>query len=248
MRDIHDYDALAAQALALGAVQAKVVPVGDLVVENRVTLKCRFGCPHYGRSHSCPPFVPTVDEFRAALGEYSYALLVAFPSDAYLPGGESLGLMRRRRPEGKRAQLAPIRELKAAEDGAAGGGTRAADEGLERTSGSAESAAERAGSPERDDAFWRGWDASKQKAFQALLELERAAFAADEPLALALRPSRCTLCDDCDPNEPCRHPTRLRFSPESVGVNLAATCRQARMDLVFPFKDTPSHIGIVLLG
>ncbi|MHB1134176.1 MAG: DUF2284 domain-containing protein [Chloroflexota bacterium] len=243
MKDIHEYDDLAARALALGAVEARVVAASDLVVENRVTLKCRFGCPHYGRSHSCPPFVPTVDEFRAALREYTYALIAAFPSGANLSGGESLGLLRRRRPASRAGTPATLEDAAAVE---------APDAGLPRNidSGASSERPDDAdkGSGGRDAAFWRDWDASKQTAFKAMLELERAAFAADEPLALALRPSRCTLCANCDTNEPCRHPTRLRFSPEAVGINLSATCRQAGMRLVFPFQESPSHIGIVLLG
>lgn len=201
------YSHLIDKALSLGAVQAKVVGTAELVVERRVTLKCRFGCPHYGRSHSCPPHAPSVDEFRAVLGEYRYALLVAFPSGATLAVDEGAGVLRLRHDP--------------------------------RTS---------AESRRRTEDFFRDWEESKQVAFAALLELERQAFAAGEPLALALRPGRCTLCEKCDVDAPCRHPTRLRFSPEASGVNLAETCRRAGMDLIFPFQDNPSHIGILLLG
>ncbi|MCL5108406.1 MAG: DUF2284 domain-containing protein [Chloroflexi bacterium] len=201
------YQELVDKALSLGAIQAKVLPAGELVVEHRVPLKCRFGCPHYGHSHSCPPRVPTVDEFLAALAEYRYALLVAFPSRATLAAGGEAGVLRLRHDPQTPA-----------------------------------------GAKEATEAFFRDWEASKQEAFTAILELERSAFAAGEPLALALRPSRCTLCAECNVAGPCQHPTRLRFSPEAVGVNLAETCLRAGMDLVFPFQENPSHIGIVLLG
>lgn len=201
------YSALVDQALALGAVQAKVVPSEDLVVEQRVTFKCRFGCPDFGRRHSCPPKAPSVSEFRQALREYSYALLVAFPTAASLEGEESRGLQRLRHD-----------------------------------------AAAPAESKAKVESFFAEWERSKAAAFTALLELEKAAFNAGDPLALALRPGKCSLCETCEVDKPCKHPTRLRFSPEAVGVNLAATCQRVNMNLVFPFAANPSHIGIVLLG
>jgi len=69
-------------ALSLGAADAKVIPASDVVVEDRVTLKCRAGCVSYGKKLTCPPYVPTPEEFRRILSEYSYALLVKFISPA----------------------------------------------------------------------------------------------------------------------------------------------------------------------
>jgi len=184
-----------------------MVPTAAVAVEERVTLKCRFGCPHYGRGHACPPRVPSPAEFRRVLGEYHYALIAAFPSAALLTGAESRSLQRT------------------------------------RADAKADAAAK-----ERVEHFYRDWERSKAVAFEAIMTLEREAFNAGEPLALALRPSRCTLCAECNVDRPCLNPTRLRFSPEAVGVNLAETCRRAEMNLVFPFDKNPSHIGMVLLG
>jgi predicted metal-binding protein len=69
-------------ARTLGAADAKVIPASDVVVENRVPLKCRAGCIGYGKKLTCPPHVPTPDEFRKVLAEYRYALLVKFISPA----------------------------------------------------------------------------------------------------------------------------------------------------------------------
>ncbi len=66
----------------LGAIDAKVIQASDVVVENRVPLKCRTGCVGYGKKLTCPPYVPTVDEFRKILSEYHYVLLVKFRSPA----------------------------------------------------------------------------------------------------------------------------------------------------------------------
>ena len=67
------------KAKALGAAKAKVIPTKDIVVEERTVLKCIFGCDGWG-SRVCPPFVPTVGEFRKMLKGYSSALLVEWGS------------------------------------------------------------------------------------------------------------------------------------------------------------------------
>jgi len=79
---LDEFNFLEKLALKLGAIETKVVPISDIVVENRVVLKCRVGCPSYGNKLNCPPFVPSVDEFRKMLKEYRYALLVKFKAKA----------------------------------------------------------------------------------------------------------------------------------------------------------------------
>ena len=69
-------------AQELGAIEARVIPASDVIVENRVPLKCRTGCVGYGKKLTCPPHVPSVDEFRKILSEYSYVMLVKFSSPA----------------------------------------------------------------------------------------------------------------------------------------------------------------------
>jgi predicted metal-binding protein len=76
------FDFLEKSALDQGAVEAKVIPAGQIVVEARTVLKCRSGCPSYGKKLTCPPFVPTVDEFRKMLKDYEYALLAKFEVEA----------------------------------------------------------------------------------------------------------------------------------------------------------------------
>ena len=74
------FDFLKELALELGASAAKVIPANEIVVENRVVLKCRVGCKHYGKTLMCPPHSPSVDEFRKILSEYKYALVLKFKS------------------------------------------------------------------------------------------------------------------------------------------------------------------------
>lgn len=81
-KEIEKFEFLRQTALDLGATEAKIIPAMDVVVENRVPLKCKTGCSTYGTRLTCPPNVPTPDEFRKILSEYQYTLLVKFTSPA----------------------------------------------------------------------------------------------------------------------------------------------------------------------
>jgi predicted metal-binding protein len=60
-----------------GATRTILIKAKDVVVDERVRLKCRIPiCEAYGRNLMCPPHVPPVEEFRAALAEFSDAVLV----------------------------------------------------------------------------------------------------------------------------------------------------------------------------
>ncbi|EHQ35234.1 DUF2284 domain-containing protein [Methanoplanus limicola] len=84
IRKPEDFKFLREAALKMGVKEAKIIPASDIIIENRVTLKCRSGCISYGNKLTCPPYAPTPDEFRKIASEYSFALLVKFPSDAEL--------------------------------------------------------------------------------------------------------------------------------------------------------------------
>ena len=79
---VKELDFLKKDALEMGATDAKIVTTDNIYVENRVTLKCQIGCINYGKKLTCPPNVPTANEFRDILNEYQYALLVKFKSPA----------------------------------------------------------------------------------------------------------------------------------------------------------------------
>jgi len=65
------------QAEVLGAYRAKVFPARQVIVDERVRAKCQIPlCPHFGRCLTCPPNLPTVEEFRKTLGRYETALLL----------------------------------------------------------------------------------------------------------------------------------------------------------------------------
>ena len=49
---------LVEEARRLGAIEAKIVTPGMIVVEDRVLLKCKTGCNMYGQKLVCPPHTP----------------------------------------------------------------------------------------------------------------------------------------------------------------------------------------------
>jgi predicted metal-binding protein len=77
-----EFDFLLEEAKKLGALEAKIINSDEVVIEDRVLLKCRTGCDSYGKKFVCPPFTPTPDEFRKMLKEYRKVLIVKFPAGA----------------------------------------------------------------------------------------------------------------------------------------------------------------------
>jgi predicted metal-binding protein len=80
--DAEKYEFLVKLALEKGAADAKIIPITKIVVEDRVVLKCKVGCNHYGKTLACPPYTPTAGEFRRIVSEYSYAMFMKFKSKA----------------------------------------------------------------------------------------------------------------------------------------------------------------------
>ena len=60
-----------------GASEVRVIKAADVVVDERVRLKCQIPlCDSYGKNLMCPPYLPSVMDFRDALARYDRALLV----------------------------------------------------------------------------------------------------------------------------------------------------------------------------
>jgi len=60
-----------------GASSAVLMNSSSIVVDERVRLKCQVPlCDSYRKNLMCPPYVPTLGEFREALQLYSTAILV----------------------------------------------------------------------------------------------------------------------------------------------------------------------------
>ena len=79
-----------ALALELGASDAAVMPAGDVVVDERVRLKCLSPrCLRAGETPNCPPNAPDLDLVRKAFSRFSWAVLLKCdvgPIADYAPG------------------------------------------------------------------------------------------------------------------------------------------------------------------
>ena len=64
------------RAREAGASGARPLAAADVTLHEWALLKCRYGCPDYGRRLSCPPASPSLEELGAALTGYRDALLV----------------------------------------------------------------------------------------------------------------------------------------------------------------------------
>jgi predicted metal-binding protein len=69
-------------ALETGAADAKIFTADKVVIEDRVVLKCKVGCNHYGETLACPPYAPSADQFRKIVSEYSYAMFMKYTTTA----------------------------------------------------------------------------------------------------------------------------------------------------------------------
>ncbi len=72
-----DLNALSKLAKDLGATNAVPLDAQDVVIDERVRLKCLIPpCDDYGSNLMCPPYVMNVREFREVLSKYNWALLI----------------------------------------------------------------------------------------------------------------------------------------------------------------------------
>lgn len=72
-----DLEVLCKLAKELGATNAVPFNARDVVVDERVRLKCLVPpCKDYGTNLMCPPYVMSVQEFREILSKYEWAILI----------------------------------------------------------------------------------------------------------------------------------------------------------------------------
>lgn len=85
--DLERYCALALEA---GASAAVIVPASEIVVDERVRLKCMVPrCIRAGETPNCPPSAPDLDLVRRALSRFTWAILFKCnvgPIEDYAPG------------------------------------------------------------------------------------------------------------------------------------------------------------------
>ncbi len=72
-----DLERYCQKALEWGASDVKVIPAREVVVDERVRIKCQVPrCHLYGESANCPPHAPSLEEIRKVLNKYEQALLL----------------------------------------------------------------------------------------------------------------------------------------------------------------------------
>lgn len=78
MRIQNDLKKFCEIALKLGAFAAKPILTSDIIVDDWIRLKCKFGCGGYNEHFSCPPYTPTPTRIREIIKEYEWAILIGF--------------------------------------------------------------------------------------------------------------------------------------------------------------------------
>jgi predicted metal-binding protein len=64
------------ETIKLGATSSKLISTKSIIVEPWVQLKCRFGCPKFGKYKTCPPHTPTYKETLELMDCYESAILI----------------------------------------------------------------------------------------------------------------------------------------------------------------------------
>lgn len=100
---------------------------------------------------------------------------------------------------------------------------------------------------DRTKKFLDVWNGDKRRTLLAMLELEKAAFNRGYTLAFALTAGSCALCEKCNIEGTCTHPTMARFSEHGLGVNVKKTLKNVGMSVKFPFEKHPEGIGMLLI-
>jgi predicted metal-binding protein len=202
----NEFRFLIEEAQRLGALEAKLITPNKIVVENRVLLKCQYGCDSYGHKFVCPPYTPTPDQFRGILKEYKNALIVKFPAKAEAREDVGRSLLRNEFGPDTSSDI-----------------------------------------KERTRRFWDTWNDDKKRILLSMLGLEKTAFNRGYTLAFALTAGACSLCEKCNPEGTCTHPTMARFSEHAVGVNVQKTLENIGMSVRFPFEMNPEGLGMLLI-
>lgn len=79
-------------AIEKGATKAKIIPVHEIVLDERVILKYQVPlCNEYGNHLLCPPNSPSLKQFREVLKKYSNGLLIQLRTPMDQVGSKSEG-------------------------------------------------------------------------------------------------------------------------------------------------------------
>ena len=57
-------------------MNAEIISVDKICIDERNFLKCRFGCPYYLTNMMCPPYVPSIVDFGKLIRKYKWAIII----------------------------------------------------------------------------------------------------------------------------------------------------------------------------
>lgn len=65
-------------ALEMGATDAVFFTAGQICWDSRTLLKCMYGCPDWGKNHTCPsrPGNPSMSEMKEMFSRYKWGVIV----------------------------------------------------------------------------------------------------------------------------------------------------------------------------
>jgi len=76
-RALEDLQRYRDAALALGATDTKVITTDQIIIDDRVRMKCLNPmCRGYGTNPHCPPYIGDLNQMRKLVGQYKYALFI----------------------------------------------------------------------------------------------------------------------------------------------------------------------------
>lgn len=89
-----DLERYRSMALELGASDSRVIKTDQIIIDERVRMKCLYPkCGAYGTNANCPPYAPDLDTMRKVVKRFKYAVFfrVKVPSKD-LVGSQALEL------------------------------------------------------------------------------------------------------------------------------------------------------------
>jgi predicted metal-binding protein len=93
MKDLEDFRH---KAMEMGAAAAEIIQASQIIVDERVRLKCTVPrCLRAGETPNCPPYAPELDVVRRAFEKFSWAILLKThlePIEDYAPGNRQDGV------------------------------------------------------------------------------------------------------------------------------------------------------------
>jgi predicted metal-binding protein len=204
-------------ALDNGAEKAVPIPASDVVIDERVSMKCLVPiCSFYGRNIMCPPNLISVEHFKRIASLYSAAILIQIPSSSRPAPPEVASAVslddvwKTMNPTNRVDHMKSTPTIEYFNE------LKASQEKLYSIINAIESASLKAG-----NRFSIG-------------------FAAGGCLL-------CEKCVGPDSSEPCNHPFKARPSMEAMGIDVVGTAEKAGIIIDFLGTQSSNWFGLIFI-